>query len=70
VPDADDVSDDVERVRRWEDSGAIWRVLHLRADGVSMVFCRCDGSEIVDRWFSTDPRLRIYLDGRTSNDPG
>jgi hypothetical protein len=52
-------TDGIERLRRWEDAGGTWRVLHGRGDdgagggedgpGPLVSLCRCDGGEEVER---------------------
>jgi hypothetical protein len=62
---------DLDRLRRWEDSGGTWRVVGRRADTVTIALCRCDGGEEVDRFASTDPAVRGHVrDRETSEDPG
>jgi hypothetical protein len=60
--------DAVGRLKRWQDSGAVWRVMSLATDTVTISLCRCDGGEEVDRLTSDDPDLLRWLDGRTSSD--
>jgi len=48
------MSVDLERLRRWEDSGALWEVSALRPDSVTLVLLRCDGGEEVDRFVSRE----------------
>ena len=54
-------------LRRWEESGAVWRVLRRRRGEVTVSLCRCDDGEEVDRITSADPDLAAYLAGRSSN---
>jgi hypothetical protein len=61
--------DPVEVLRRWEDTGAVWRVLTRTASRVTIALCTCDGGEEVGRLSSDDPRLIDFLAGRTSNEP-
>ena len=65
-PDADD--DHVERLERWQQFGAVWRVLAVRSGTVTISLCRCDGGEEVARIVSGDPYLLAWLGGRTSSD--
>jgi hypothetical protein len=60
--------DQVEKLRRWELSGATWRVAH-RAGGHAVVeLCTCTG-ELMETLASTDPDLLAYVDARsTGND--
>ena len=59
------MGDDLERLRRWEDSGAQWSVAALRADSVTISMLRCDGGEEVDRFVSSDPRVLALCRDRT-----
>jgi hypothetical protein len=60
-------SDDVARLRRWEDAGGTWQLLPTSGPSVTVALRRCDGGEEVDRFSSTDQRLIDYLGGRTSS---
>jgi len=69
------VTDDVlaateflDRLRRWELSGATWHVLHRTPESVLVSLCRCDDGEEVDRLRSTDPAALAALRGRTGSD--
>jgi hypothetical protein len=55
-------------LRRWEDLGAVWRVVGQGRAGVTVALCRCDGGEEVERLTSHDPTLLAYLDGRSSSE--
>ena len=61
------LSDAVAVLRRWEDFGAVWRVVARQGNGVTVSLCRCDGGEEVERFTSADPRLMNFLGGRWSN---
>ena len=54
--------DPVEVLRRWEQFGAVWRVVHRTTGQAVVSLCRCDGGEEVSRLVSGDPRLLTYLD--------
>lgn len=58
----------VETLQRWEEFGAVWRVIARPGDGVTVSLCRCDGGEEVQRITSSDPALITWLAGRTSSD--
>jgi hypothetical protein len=60
----------VEVLRRWEDLGALWRVVGQGPGGVTVALCRCDGGEEVERLTSDDAALLTYLAGRTSSEDG
>lgn len=50
----------VEIIRRWEDSGAGWRIESLTDDRAVVVLCACTG-ELVDRLESGDDDLLRFL---------
>jgi hypothetical protein len=52
--------DPVETLRRWEDSGAVWRAVHVSDDRAIVDLCACTG-EPVDRLESADPDLIRFL---------
>jgi hypothetical protein len=54
----------VEALRRWQDFGAVWRVLERDARQVTIGLFRCDGGEEVSRLVSGDPEVLAFLDGR------
>lgn len=53
--------DAFERLRRWEEFGAVWRVVGHTDTEVTISLCRCDDGEEVERFCSTDPALRAYV---------
>lgn len=56
--------DPVDVLRRWSDSGAVWRVLSRRGGTLVIGLYRCDGGEEVDRVTSADPRLAEFVGTR------
>ena len=58
--------DPVETLRRWEEFGAVWQVVHRTTDQATISLCRCDGGEEVSRLVSGDPRLLAFLDERAT----
>jgi hypothetical protein len=50
----------VEVLQQWEDGGAVWRVIALGPEHVSIDLCACTG-EPVDRLDSSDPELLEYV---------
>jgi hypothetical protein len=60
--------DPVAAVRRWEESGAVWRVLARSPSAVTVSLCRCDDGEEVERFTSSDPALLDFLGDRSSNE--
>ena len=61
-------ADPVETLRRWERSGAVWRVLGSSRDDVTVGLFSCDGGEEMGRIVSGDPRVRAYLDARPDSE--
>ncbi|MDG4664558.1 hypothetical protein [Mycobacterium sp. 236(2023)] len=62
---------DVDRVaelRRWEDSGAVWRVIGRTATTVTVALLTCDGGEEVGRFTSDEPHLLGFLGKRSASD--
>ncbi len=64
----DPIPDPVSVLQRWEDSGAIWRVVGRRADRVTVGLYQCTGDEEVDRFTSGDPELLRFLGDRRSSE--
>ena len=60
--DSDQADDPVETLRRWEEFGAVWEVVHRTSDQAVVSLRRCDGGEEVSRMVSADPRLLAFLD--------
>jgi hypothetical protein len=50
----------IEMLRRWEDHGAEWRVVHLSDDAAIVDLCTCYG-EPVERLESRDRELISFL---------
>jgi hypothetical protein len=50
----------VDVLRRWEDGGAEWRVVHLSDEHALVDLCTCTG-EPVDQLASSDPELIRFL---------
>lgn len=55
-------------LKRWEDSGAVWRTRRLTATEAVVDLCTCSG-ERVDELRSPDPVLISYLARRPRSDP-
>ena len=53
--------DFVAELRRWEDSGASWRVVAKSRRGVTIALMRCDGGEEADRFTSDDAKLLDFV---------
>ena len=60
--------DPVEKLRRWEDSGAVWRVLSRSGGTVVVALLTCSAGEEVDRLASDDPRLLDFVGRRAGSD--
>jgi hypothetical protein len=60
----EDVADELDRLRRWEESGAPWKVVARTADGVVVALLTCDLGEEVDRLESADPALLDHVGDR------
>jgi hypothetical protein len=57
--------DQVEKLRRWEPSGASWRVGD-RSGGLAVVeLCTCTG-ELMETLISPEAELLAYLDARAA----
>ncbi|MET9489656.1 hypothetical protein [Nocardia sp. NPDC006630] len=61
-------SNPVSVLQRWQDAGAIWRVLVRRANSVTVGLYQCDGGEEVDRITSADPAVLRFLGARDSSE--
>jgi hypothetical protein len=60
---------DLDRLRRWEDSGGTWRVALRRAGSLTIALCRCDGGEEVDLFTTTERAALVHVgDRETSED--
>ena len=58
----------VTRLRRWEESGATWRVVARPGSELVIALLTCDAGEEVDRMHSADPSLLAYVGGRDRSD--
>ncbi|MBY4574541.1 hypothetical protein [Gordonia paraffinivorans] len=59
----------LDELRRWEDLGASWRVVHRDSGGVTVALLRCDGGEEVDRFHSDDTEIIAHIGDRLSSEP-
>jgi hypothetical protein len=62
--DARSGRDLVETLQRWQDFGAVWRVLERDSHQVTIGLFRCDGGEEVSRLVSGAPEVLEFLDRR------
>ncbi|MBF6061216.1 hypothetical protein IU500_16050 [Nocardia terpenica] len=60
--------DPVAVLRRWAESGAVWRVLSRRGGRVTVGLYECTGGAEVDRIESGDPALLDYLGDRSGSE--
>lgn len=60
--------DPVGVLRRWQESGAVWRVVARSPGQVTVALLRCDGGEEAERFSTSDEQLRSFLAGRTSSE--
>lgn len=61
-------TDPVETLQRWQDCGAVWRVVHRRPDSVTVALYECTGGQEVDRFTSTDASLLRFLGERATSE--
>jgi hypothetical protein len=58
----------LEVLRRWEASGAIWRVARRTATDVDIELVTCTGDEVVGRLTSSDPAVLGFVGDRAGSD--
>ena len=58
----------VGELERWQDAGAVWRVVRRGPDGITVGLLRCDGGEEVGRITSDAPAWRAFLTGRSTSE--
>ncbi len=58
--------DPLETLRRWEETGAVWRVQSVRGDEVTIGLFTCDGAEEMSRFSTRDTGVLAYVAGRTA----
>jgi hypothetical protein len=56
-----------ETLQQWEDSGAVWRAVHVSDEKAIVDLCTCTG-EPVDRIESADPDLIALLRRRPTSE--
>ena len=61
--------DPVASLRRWEESGAVWRVLHRSGGSVTVALLTCDGGEQVGELTCEEGEVGEFLAGRVTNAP-
>ena len=60
-----DDRDLVGTLLRWEESGAVWRVVTSSPARVTVALLRCDGGEEVERLTTTNPATLAFVASRT-----
>ena len=60
--------DPVEVLQRWEDSGAVWRVVSRTDSTIVVALLTCSAGEEVDRFTSTDPDLLAFVGRRAGSE--
>ena len=60
--DAHSGHDLVDALQRWQDFGAVWRVLERDSHQVTIGLFRCDGGEEVSRLVSGAPEVLDFVD--------
>jgi hypothetical protein len=58
------MDDALARLRRWEESGATWRVVVRTPDDVEIALLSCDAGEEMDRLRTADPAVLEHIDRR------
>lgn len=61
-------TDPVVVLQRWQEAGAVWRVIGRRTGSATVSLRTCAGGEEVDRFTSTDRRLLAFLTDRSGSD--
>jgi hypothetical protein len=64
----DPAGDPVRELRRWEDSGAVWRVVSRADDEIVVALLTCTAGEEVGRLRSSDPALMAFVGSRTTSE--
>lgn len=62
-----DDRDLVGTLLRWEESGAVWRVVARTPSRVTIALLRCDGGEEVERLTTTNPATLSFVAGRDTS---
>jgi hypothetical protein len=62
------MSEALDRLRRWEDSGATWRIVVATGDAVELALLTCDAGEEMDRLAGAEPDLLEYVRARADAD--
>jgi hypothetical protein len=60
--------DRVAELQRWEEAGAVWRVVGRTASSVTIALMSCDGGEQVGQFTSADPQVLAFLGDRLTSE--
>ncbi len=58
----------VEVLTRWEETGAVWRVVHQTPERAVIALLTCTAGEEVDRLESSDPALLAFVETKPRSD--
>lgn len=56
--------DPLETLRRWEESGGTWRLLHSHDEGVFLELLTCSGGEVMGHVRTDDPDVLAHVSRR------
>lgn len=68
MPNTRAAAEPIEVLRRWEDSGATWRVVARERSELQIALFACTGDEEMDRLVSADPALAAFVGDRNSSE--
>ena len=60
------MSDDISRLERWVAHGGTCRIVESDAHRRTVVLCRCDGGEEVERFVTTDSAVVAWVEAHTA----
>jgi len=58
----------LQDLRRWQDAGGTWEVVHRTTTSVTVSLCQCDGGQEAARFTSQEPELLDFLAARNRSD--
>jgi len=64
---ADGSPTSVQILHRWQESGAIWKVVSRTASRLEISLITCDGGEEMQRLSSADPELIAFVGTRSGS---
>jgi hypothetical protein len=65
--DASNDEDPVATLQRWQNAGAVWRVIARHPHRVTVGLYTCSGGEEVDRFTSSNPHLLRFLGDQSAS---